>query len=99
MGGEVKVGAVGDALELAPLRALEAEAVFDVRGALGVVAELVQRVLEEAQVLLADAQARVPGHAFLHPVLVPLLVRAGLDEEFHLHLLELAGAEDEVARA
>ena len=98
MRGEVEVGAVGDALELAPLRALEAEAVFDVRGALGVVAELVQRVLEEAQVFLADAQAGVPGHALLHPVLVPLLVRAGLDEEFHFHLLELAGAEDEVAR-
>ena len=32
------------------------------------------------------------------PVLVPLLVGAGLDEELHLHLLELAGAEDEVAR-
>ena len=79
-------------------RALEAEAVFDVRGALGVVAELVQGVLEEPQVLLAHAQAGVPGHAFLHPVLVPLLVRAGLDEELHLHLLELAGAEDEVAR-
>jgi hypothetical protein len=34
----------------------------------------------------------------LDPVLVPLLVRARLDEELHLHLLELAGAEDEVAR-
>src|ERR1022692_1505088 len=30
--------------------------------------------------------------------LVPLLVGARLDEEFHLHLLELAGAEDEVSR-
>jgi hypothetical protein len=28
---------------------------------------------------------------------VPLLVGARLDEELHLHLLELAGAEDEVA--
>ena len=33
-----------------------------------------------------------------NPVLVPGFVLAGLDEEFHLHLLELAGAEDEVAR-
>lgn len=33
----------------------------------------------------------------LHPVLLPLLVLARLDEELHLHLLELAGAEDEVA--
>ena len=29
---------------------------------------------------------------------MPGLVGAGLDEELHLHLLELAGAEDEVAR-
>src|SRR5919202_166268 len=35
--------------------------------------------------------------ALVDPVLVPLLVRAGLDEELHLHLLELAGPEDEVA--
>ena len=35
---EVEVGAVGDALELAELRAGEAEAVLDVDGALGVVA-------------------------------------------------------------
>ena len=34
----------------------------------------------------------------LQPVLVPLLVGARLDEELHLHLLELARAEDEVAR-
>ena len=35
--------------------------------------------------------------ALLDPVLVPVLVVAGLDEELHLHLLELAGPEDEVA--
>jgi hypothetical protein len=29
---------------------------------------------------------------------VPLFVSAGLDEELHFHLLELAGTEDEVAR-
>ena len=40
----------------------------------------------------------VPARALVDPVLVPLLVLARLDEELHLHLLELAGAEDEVAR-
>src|SRR6202000_272916 len=45
-----------------------------------------------------DAQLGVPAVALVDPELVPLLVGAGLDEELHLHLLELAGAEDEVAR-
>src|SRR3712207_377783 len=96
--GEVEVGAVGDALELAPLRALEAEAVLDVDGALGVVGELLLGVLVVPQVLRRDAQVGVPAGALVDPVLVPLLVGARLDEELHLHLLELAGAEDEVAR-
>ena len=61
MGGQVEVGAVGDALELAPLRAGEAEAVLQVDGALGVVGELLLGVLVQAQVVLADAQVDVPG--------------------------------------
>ena len=43
-------------------------------------------------------EVAVPGQPGLDPALVPLLVGARLDEELHLHLLELAGAEDEVAR-
>src|SRR3712207_7574709 len=49
--GEVEVGAVGDALQLTPLRALEAEPVLDVDGALGVVGELLLGVLVVPQVL------------------------------------------------
>src|SRR5690606_16595723 len=90
--------AVGDAFELAPLTAGEVEAVLDVDRALGVVGELLLRVLVEAQVVLGDAEVGVPLEALVDPVLVPLLVGAGLDEELHLHLLELAGPEDEVAR-
>src|SRR3712207_6178245 len=95
---EVEVGAVGDALQLTPLRALEAEAVLDVDGARRVVRQLLLRVLVVPQVLRRDAQVGVPAGALVDPVLVPLLVGAGLDEELHLHLLELAGPEDEVAR-
>ncbi len=40
----------------------------------------------------------VYGVAGVDPVLVPLGVGAGLDEELHLHLLELARAEDPVLR-
>ena len=50
-----------------------------------------------AQVLRVDAQINVPGLAVVDPVLVPFLVGAGLAEELEFHLLELAGAEDEVA--
>ena len=75
----------------------EPEPVLDVDGALRVVAQLLLRVLEEAHVLGVEAEVHVPVPALLQPVLVPLLVRARHDEELHLHLLELAGAEDEVA--
>ena len=95
---QVEVGAVRDALQLAPLRALEAEPVLDVDGPLRVVRELLLRVLEVPQVVPGDAEAGVPVGPVVDPVLVPLLVGAGLDEELHLHLLELAGPEDEVAR-
>ena len=98
VGRQIEVGAVGDALQLTPVVAGEPEAVLDVDGALGVVRQLLLRVLEVPQVVRGDAQVDVPAGALVDPVLVPLLVGAGLDEELHLHLLELPGAEDEVAR-
>ena len=55
---QVEVGAVGDALELAPLRALEAEAVLDVDGALRVVRQLLLRVLEVPQVVRGRCRGR-----------------------------------------
>ena len=91
---QVEVRPVGDALEFAPA---PREEVLDVGGRLGVVREFVGLVGAEAEVLLADAERLVPGEALLDPVGVPALVVAGLDEELHLHLLELAGAEYEVA--
>src|SRR5579875_1241884 len=96
--GQVEVRPVGDALQLAPLGAGETEPVLDVDGALGVMRQLLLGVLVQPQVLLADAEAGVPVQAGVDPLLVPLLVGARADEELHLHLLELAGAEDEVPR-
>jgi hypothetical protein len=75
---EVVVGAVGDALELTPLAADEVELVLDVDGALGVVRELLGRVLVLPQPLGVDAEVDVPGEALVDPRLVPLLVLAGL---------------------
>ena len=63
----------------------------------GVVRQLLFRVLVVAQVVGVDAEADVPVPALLQPVVEPLLVGARRDEVLHLHLLELAGAEDEVA--
>ena len=96
--GQVEVGTVGDAFELSPIGALETELVFDVDGALRIVGELLLRVLVVAQVLRLDAEVEVPLGACVDPILVPGFVLAGLDEELHLHLLEFAGTEDEVAR-
>src|SRR5690349_23153022 len=39
----------------------------------------------------------MPLHSLLFPVLEPLHVRARLDEELHLHLLELTCAENEIS--
>ena len=97
MGGQVVVGPVGDAFQLAPFGAGEVKLVLDVHRALGVVREFFLRVLIPAQVLGPDAEAGVPGEALVDPVVVPFLVGARADEELHLHLLELPGPEDEVA--
>ena len=97
MRGQIEVRAVGDAFELSPIGALETELVFDVDGALRIVGELLLRVLVVAQVLRLDAEVEVPLGACVDPILVPGFVLAGLDEELHLHLLEFAGTEDEVA--
>ena len=40
----------------------------------------------------------MPLHAPLAPALEPFSIRSRLHEELHLHLLEFAGSEDEVAR-
>ena len=95
MGTQVIVGAVRDPFELAPA---ERELVLHIRGGLRVVGELVGLVRSQAQLLLRDAEVQVPLQALLDPGVEPLVVGAGFDEELHLHLLELARAEDEVAR-
>src|SRR5438309_6594164 len=62
-----------------------------------VVGKLLLRVLVELQSVLGQAETAVPIHSLLLPVLEPLYVGARLHEELHLHLLELARTENEVA--
>src|SRR5688500_18067136 len=51
----------------------------------------------ELQTIGRESQALMPFHSLLLPVLKPFLVGAGLDEELHLHLLELTRPENEIS--
>ena len=55
-------------------------------------------MITEAQVFGIAAEADDPVHAEIAPVREPVVIIIGLAEEFHFHLLELTGSEDEVAR-
>ncbi len=94
MGAQVVVGTIVDPLELLPA---EGELVLDVVGVVGVVRELLTRVLNQLEPVGPDAQRLHPFQSHVLPIVEPLLVRARLDEELHLHLLELTGSKDEVA--
>ena len=91
---EVVVGAVGDAFEFGPA---PGEAVLDIVDLLGVVGKLVGLVLAEPEVVGVDAERDEPVHALLGPVLEPVVVGTGFDEELQLHYFKLAGAEGRVA--
>ena len=88
---EVEIGAAVDALHL-----LESEwhAELHVCSGVGVMGKFV--VVVEAIVLCSESQSLMPCHACLLPFLKPLQFGARLDEELHLHLLELPHAEDEL---
>ena len=99
---EIEVGAVRDSHQLAPA---DRKAIVDVDGAFRVVGQLVPVVLTPPEVLVTQPVAPEPRQAVLDPAVVPVLVRrspldavVGVDEVLDLHLLELARAEDEVAR-
>src|SRR6201996_5180470 len=51
----------------------------------------------DPKVVGTQAEVGVPALADPDPLVVPAVGVGGRDEELHLHLLELAGAEDEVA--
>ncbi len=94
---EVPVAPVVDPLELLPA---EREAVLDVDGLLGVVGELVGPVLAEAEAL--GRRRRSASYQALRRGSQSSKCcggRLGADEVLHLHLLELAHPEDEVAGA
>ena len=91
---QVEVATIVDAFDL-----LEAErptkVELDVERGAGVVRQLVLTVDVVLQPLGLEAQAQVPLHARGLPALEVLHVGARLDEELHLHLLELTRTENE----
>src|ERR1035437_9212327 len=94
---EVEVAAIVDAFDLLRSEGT-AEIEFDVERGAGVVGQFPFPVLMELQPRLVEPEPAVPGHAGSPPLLEPLHIGAGLDEELHLHLLEFARAEDEIPR-
>src|SRR5215813_7627088 len=92
---EVEVSTISDAFKFAPTERI---LVFDIRTGLGVMGQLVLLVVMKAEVGRFNPEpCGVPNHALLAPVIEPLLVAARFDEKLHLHLLELARTENEVA--
>ena len=93
---QIEVATIVHAFDLLePERASEIELHVERRA--GVVRQLLFRVFVELQPVLGETEAAVPGHSLLLPVVEPLHVGAGLDKKLHLHLLEFARAENEVA--
>src|SRR5204863_2501744 len=79
------------------LRPADRIQVLDIARALGVVRALLRAVLPYSQPAAPHPVAQVPGKPLVDPVAVPALRVGRWDEELHLHLLELAHAEEEVA--
>ena len=95
MAAQVVVRAVSDTPQLAPVS--EGEGVLNVGSGAGIEGQLRRLVVTQAQVFLLDAQGQQPLEAEILPIGEPLQIGAGLAEELALHLLELPGAEGEVA--
>ena len=76
---------------------LEAErhAEFHIACGVGVMGQFLMVV--EAVVFCAEAQSLVPCHTGILPGFKPFQFGAGLHEELHFHLLELAHTEDKLA--
>ena len=90
---EVIICTVRNAPQLSPA---EREHKFKVGSSLGVEAELLGRMVTQAEVLLAHTEREQPIAAEAAPVLEPLEIGTGFAEELKLHLLKFTDAEDKV---
>ena len=74
----------------------EGHAELDVGCGVGIVRQLF--VVVKAVVLSTKSQCLMPFHTRFFPLVEPIELGAGRNEELHFHLLELAHAEDKLAR-
>ena len=88
---KVEVGTREDTLYL-----LEAEwhVELDICSSISIVSKLV--VVVEAVVLSTETEVLMPLHTYFLPLSEPVKLCTWLDEELHLHLLELTHTEDEL---
>ena len=93
---QVEIRPVVNALDLTRAKR---ELVIDIDRRAGVVRQLVWAVRVELEVFALHAEVEIPLESLLAPVVEPLRLGLGVDEELHLHLLELAHAIGEVAGA
>ena len=102
MHAQVVIGAVRDAHQLVPLLllvfTLREKAVQNIDRALGVMGQFLLWLARKAQFLGRDAERLEPRLKAVDPFLMDPRRVLGPAEIFHLHLLELAGAKDEIAR-
>ena len=79
-----------------PLDLLEAEREFelDIGGRIGIMGQFV--VIVEPVMFVAEPKRTVPFHAGLAPMVEPFELLARAHEKLHLHLFELAHAENEL---
>src|SRR5256886_6540009 len=94
MGRQVVIAAGGNAFELRPAKG---KLVLDVKGAAGVMCQLVLAVLPQPQAFAIDPEPEIPLEPLFFPEVEPGHLLGGRHEEFELHLLELAKPEDRVA--
>ncbi len=91
---QVIVGAIGNALELAPAHG---EQILDVDASLRIVGQLVRFMPSLANVFFLYSVALIPLKALIDPLSMPFFIRPRHTKIFDLHLLELAGAESKVS--
>ena len=91
---KVIVCSVGNAPKLTPA---ERESELKVCRCLGIERKLFLGMVSCAKLFLLETQSKKPLVAVILPVMEPVEVSVRLAEKLQLHLLELAGTEDEVA--
>src|SRR6266568_757700 len=97
---QIEVGAIGNAHQFIPMTffvfTFREEAILDIDGTLGIVRQLFFWLFVQPQVFFRNANVLKPLMTGIDPLLMCLFVIAGSHEIFHLHLLKLTRAENEI---